>query len=139
MCSFTKKKTGRPSVFPALCHTTFHHALITCYNVARAESGVHCLMYHDRDTFDLSQGHVTKNQPMGGLSNTVDMIRVDRVNCRVDICISLRGLRNFMACLVGKGLRVMVVESYESYEWRKCLSTRQSKLSSGHLHLIEGT
>ena len=22
------------------------------------------LMYHDRDTFDFSQGHVTKNQPM---------------------------------------------------------------------------
>ena len=21
-------------------------------------------MYHDRDTFDFSQGHVTKNQPM---------------------------------------------------------------------------
>ena len=23
-----------------------------------------CLMHHDRDTFDFSQGHVTKNQPM---------------------------------------------------------------------------
>ena len=23
-----------------------------------------CLMYRDRDTFDFSQGHVTKNQPM---------------------------------------------------------------------------
>ena len=22
------------------------------------------LMYHNRDTFDFSQGHVTKNQPM---------------------------------------------------------------------------
>ena len=33
LCSFTKKKTG--SVFPAFCHTTFHHALITCFNVAR--------------------------------------------------------------------------------------------------------
>ena len=21
-------------------------------------------MYHDRDTFDFSQGHITKNQPM---------------------------------------------------------------------------
>ena len=58
-----------------------------------------------------------------GLSNTVDMIRVDRVNCLVDFCISLRGLRNFLACLVGKGLRVKLVESYESYEWRKRLST----------------
>ena len=34
LCSFTKKKTG--SVFPAFCHTTFHHALITCCNVSRA-------------------------------------------------------------------------------------------------------
>ena len=24
----------------------------------------HDQMYHDLDTFDLSQGHVTKNQPM---------------------------------------------------------------------------
>ena len=34
LCSFTKKKTG--SVFPAFCHATFHHALITCCNVSRA-------------------------------------------------------------------------------------------------------
>ena len=53
LCLFTKKKTGR--VFPAFFHATFHHACIP--------SGVHCLMYHDRDTFDFSQGHVTKNQP----------------------------------------------------------------------------
>ena len=33
----------------------------------------------------------------------------------------------------------MVVDSYASYEWRKCLPTRQSKLSIGHLHLIKGT
>ena len=31
----------------------------------------------------------------------------------------------------------MVVESYESCDWRKCLSTRQSKLSSGQMHLIK--
>ena len=61
---------------------------------------------------------------------TVDMIRVDRANCPVDFCIWLRGLRNFLACLVGKGLGVKLVESYESYKWRKCLSTRRSKLSS---------
>ena len=24
------------TVFPAFCHTTFHHALITCSNVSRA-------------------------------------------------------------------------------------------------------
>ena len=40
--------------FRAFCHTTFQHALITCCNVA---------MYHDRDTFDFSQGHVANNQP----------------------------------------------------------------------------
>ena len=34
LCSFTKKKTG--SVFSAFCHTTFHHALVTCGNVVRA-------------------------------------------------------------------------------------------------------
>ena len=46
LCSFTKKETG--TVFPAFCHTSFHHALITSCNVSR---------------FDFSQGHVTKNQP----------------------------------------------------------------------------
>ena len=35
LCSFTKRKTG--SVFPAFCHATFHHALITCCDVSRAE------------------------------------------------------------------------------------------------------
>ena len=54
-------------------------------------------------------------QCLRALSNTVDKIRVDRVNCPVDICMLLRGLRNFLACLVSKGLRVMVVESYELY------------------------
>ena len=39
---FTKKrKTG--SVFPAFCHTTFHHALITCCNVARAGYIAQCI------------------------------------------------------------------------------------------------
>ena len=28
------------------------------------ERGTIAQMYHDRDTFDFSQGHVTKNQPM---------------------------------------------------------------------------
>ena len=58
LCSFTKKNAG--SVFPAFRHTTFHHALITCCNVARAGY----FAYWDWDTFDFSQGHVTKNQPM---------------------------------------------------------------------------
>ena len=31
----------------------------------------------------------------------------------------------------------MVVESYESYKWRKCLSTRQSQLTSGQMHFIK--
>ena len=34
LCSFSKKKTA--SVFPTFCHTTFHHALITCCNVSRS-------------------------------------------------------------------------------------------------------
>ena len=62
LCSFTKKKTG--SVFPASCHTTFHHALNTCCNVSRAEYKINAQMYHDWDTFDFSQSHVTKNQTM---------------------------------------------------------------------------
>ena len=60
LCSFTEKKTG--SVFPIFCHTTFHHALITFCNVSWG--GTHCLMYHDQDTFDFRQHHMTKNQPM---------------------------------------------------------------------------
>ena len=60
-CSFTKKKTG--SVFPAFYHATFHHALITCCNESRAGYNP-AQIYHDRDTFDFSQGHVNKNQPM---------------------------------------------------------------------------
>ena len=58
-CSFTKKKTG--SVFPAFCLATFHYALS---RAVISPSVVHCLMYHGQDTFDFSQGHVTKNQPM---------------------------------------------------------------------------
>ena len=42
--------------------STFHHALITCSNVARA--GYRDREIFDRDTSDFSQGHVTKNQPM---------------------------------------------------------------------------
>ena len=54
-----KKITG--SVFLVFCHATFHHALITYCNVSRAGFAQ---VYHDRDTFDFSQGHVTRNQPM---------------------------------------------------------------------------
>ena len=63
-CSFTKNKSG--SVFPAFCHATFHHALITCCNVSRAGYIAQCITIAkiDRGTFDFSQGHVTKNQPM---------------------------------------------------------------------------
>ena len=63
LCSstkFTKKKTS--SVFPAFCQATFHHALIMCCSVFQA--GYKCLMYHDRDTFDFSAGHLTKTKPM---------------------------------------------------------------------------
>ena len=31
-----RKLAGPGSVFPSFCHATFHHALITCCNVARA-------------------------------------------------------------------------------------------------------
>ena len=41
LCSFTKKKTG--SVFPAFCHTTFYHALITRCNVSRAGYIAQCI------------------------------------------------------------------------------------------------
>ena len=57
LCSSMQKKTG--CVFHAFCHATFQHALITCCNVSRAEYIAQ--MYHDRDTFNFSQGHVTKN------------------------------------------------------------------------------
>ena len=43
LCSFTERKTG--SVFPAFCHATFHHALITCCGVSRAEYNI-AQMYH---------------------------------------------------------------------------------------------
>ena len=64
LCSFTKKKKKKKkpgSVFPVFCHATFHHALTTCCSVSRAGFAQ---MYHDRDTFDFSQGHVTRNQPL---------------------------------------------------------------------------
>ena len=32
----------------------------------------------------------------------------------------------------------MVVESYKLYDWRKCLSTRQGKLSSGEMLSLRG-
>jgi len=60
LCSFMKKKTGR--VFSAFCHSTFHHALITCCNVAQVGYITKCITI--RNTFAFSQGHVTKNQPM---------------------------------------------------------------------------
>ena len=44
LCSFTKKKTGRVwQYFPAFCHATFHDALITCCNVARAGYIAYCI------------------------------------------------------------------------------------------------
>ena len=54
---------------------------------------------------------------------------------RVEKCILLMGLSNFVACDVNKRPHVMVVESYD---WRKCLSTRQRKLSSGQMHPSKG-
>ena len=54
LCSFTKKKSGSVG-FSRLLSGHFP----PCF-----DHGLHCLMYHDRDAFDFSQGHVTKNQPM---------------------------------------------------------------------------
>ena len=63
LCSFMKKKTGRTwrCFFRLLSRhfpPCFDHVL-QCI-----PSGIHRLMYHDRDTFDFSQGHVTKNKPI---------------------------------------------------------------------------
>ena len=33
---FIHEKENSGSVFPAFCHATFHHTLITCCNVSRA-------------------------------------------------------------------------------------------------------
>ena len=51
----------------------------------------------------------------GGLSNTVDMIRVDRVNCPVDFCIWLRGLKKFsgLSCWQGTPCKVSWVVRVE--------------------------
>ena len=61
LCSFTKKKTGRTW----RCFSRFlsrHFPPCFDHVLQCIPSGIHCLMYHDRDTFDFSQGHVTKNQ-----------------------------------------------------------------------------
>ena len=55
-----KKKDKTGSVLSSFCHATFHHSLIMCCNVS--PSGVQ--KHLDRDTLVLSQGHVTKNQPI---------------------------------------------------------------------------
>ena len=73
--SSPKVKTG--SVFPPFCHATFHHALITCCNVFRANfpSGeVH---------FDFTQGHVTKNQLMAAPVFLSESLRIDGFHCDV--------------------------------------------------------
>ena len=49
-----------PSVTPL--STTLRSRAVTYPE--RGEKGKIAQMYHDRDTFDLTQGHVTKNQPM---------------------------------------------------------------------------
>ena len=38
------KLAGPGSVFPAFCHATFHHALITCYDVSRVGYFALCIM-----------------------------------------------------------------------------------------------
>ena len=62
LCSSPKVKTG--IVFPTFCQATFHHALIICGLMYTERGTIIAWMYHNWDTFDFSQGHVTKNQPM---------------------------------------------------------------------------
>ena len=58
-CVYSRKTKLAVLYEPTFCHATFQHALITFCNVSRAGY----IAYHDQDTFDFSQGHVTKNQP----------------------------------------------------------------------------
>ena len=57
-----KTKQNWQSVFPPsvapLSNTLWSRA------VMYPERGTTAQMYHDRDTFDFSEGHETKNQPM---------------------------------------------------------------------------
>ena len=46
------------------CHQSCHFSPFFDHVLLSILSGVHCLMYYDRDTFDFSQAHETKNQPM---------------------------------------------------------------------------
>ena len=63
-CSSLKVKTY--SAFPAFCQSTFYHALIL-HAVMYPAWGTIPQTYHNRDSFDFNQGHVTKNKPMTGL------------------------------------------------------------------------
>ena len=60
LSSFQKVKNG--SVFPAYCHAS--STMLWSRAVMYPEQGAIAQMYHNRDRFDLCQGHVTKNQPM---------------------------------------------------------------------------
>ena len=66
LCSFPKVKTG--SFFPPLiCHATFHFDHVLHFipsRVERGRAGYNRSNLSDRDTFDFSQCHGTKNQPM---------------------------------------------------------------------------
>ena len=65
LCSFTKKKTSRTwQCFSRLLARHFQNALIACCYVSRAQLVQMSRDRDNRDTFDFSQGHVTKNQPM---------------------------------------------------------------------------
>ena len=61
LCSFTKKKRGGEN-WQCFSRPLSRH-FPPCFDLD-LPSRVYWLMYHDRDTFDFSQGHVTKNQPM---------------------------------------------------------------------------
>lgn len=60
MFAFTQKKTDR--VFSAFSLAT-SAILLSCAEMY-PEQGMIAQMYHDLNTFDLRQGHVTKSRPM---------------------------------------------------------------------------
>ena len=88
--------------------------------------------------------HVVKQGLCDGLSTRTSRTsgkhhcRLEKRACRVVKCISLWTLRNYPSYCRARALR-WVVDSYESYEWTTSLSTGETYLSSGEMHLIVDT
>ena len=77
---------GPGSVFPSFCHATFQHALIM-HMLQCIPCGVHCLMYHDRDTFDFSQGHACDQESANSFSCLVEWKSRNITSCFVPIFV----------------------------------------------------